>query len=215
MPGSSMTMSSAMTATAICCSSFADGKESCSTTSTPPTTATLSRLSSIQTAPTWTANNPQDPPAIPVGGFLVRGRQESPAKNKGGIQMTLRKRLGALLLSAAMLLTALPAIAPTAAQAANATGTIVLTIDSPTMTVNGTSKAIGRRGQQALARRWRLYHAAAARRGRGHGRFPELGRDQPCRHHGQKRPDRQGPDRLDQADRGRRPEGYAGEQRHL
>ena len=62
--------------------------------------------------------------------------------------MKLRKRLGALLLSAAMLLTALPAIAPTAAQAANATGTIVLTIDSPTMTVNGTSKAIDAEGSK-------------------------------------------------------------------
>ena len=62
--------------------------------------------------------------------------------------MKLRKRLGALLLSAAMLLTALPAIAPTAAQAANATGTIVLTIDSPTMTLNGTSKAIDAEGSK-------------------------------------------------------------------
>ena len=62
--------------------------------------------------------------------------------------MKLRKRLGALVLSAAMLLTALPAIAPTAARAANATGTIVLTIDSPTMTVNGTSKAIDAQGSK-------------------------------------------------------------------
>lgn len=61
--------------------------------------------------------------------------------------MKLRKRLGALLLSAAMVLTALPAIAPTTASAAS-TGTIVLTIDSPTMTVNGTSKAIDAEGSK-------------------------------------------------------------------
>ena len=51
--------------------------------------------------------------------------------------MKLRKRLSALIVSAALLLTALPAIAPATASAATTMGSIVLTIDSPTMTVNG------------------------------------------------------------------------------
>lgn len=62
--------------------------------------------------------------------------------------MKLRKRLSALIVSAALLLTALPAIAPATASAATTMGSIVLTIDSPTMTVNGTSKAIDAEGSK-------------------------------------------------------------------
>lgn len=62
--------------------------------------------------------------------------------------MKLRKRLSALIMSAALLLTALPAIAPATASAATTMGSIVLTIDSPTMTVNGTSKAIDAEGSK-------------------------------------------------------------------
>ena len=61
--------------------------------------------------------------------------------------MKLRKRLSALLVGAAMLLTMVPALTPSTAAAAG-TGTIVLTIDSPTMTVNGTSKAIDAEGSK-------------------------------------------------------------------
>ena len=62
--------------------------------------------------------------------------------------MKLRKRLSALIVSAALLLTALPAIAPATASAATTMGSIDLTIDSPTMTVNGTSKAIDAEGSK-------------------------------------------------------------------
>lgn len=62
--------------------------------------------------------------------------------------MKLRKRLSALIVSAALLLTALPAIAPATASAATTMGSIVLTIDSSTMTVNGTSKAIDAEGSK-------------------------------------------------------------------
>lgn len=62
--------------------------------------------------------------------------------------MKLRKRLGAMLLSAAMLLTALPAIAPTASAATM--GSIVLTIGSTNMTVNGVSKAIDTNGSKPV-----------------------------------------------------------------
>lgn len=62
--------------------------------------------------------------------------------------MKLRKRLSALIVSAALLLTALPAIAPATASAATTMGSIVLTIDSPTMTANGTSKAIDAEGSK-------------------------------------------------------------------
>lgn len=62
--------------------------------------------------------------------------------------MKLRKRLSALIVSAALLLTALPAIAPATASAATTMGSIVLAIDSPTMTVNGTSKAIDAEGSK-------------------------------------------------------------------
>lgn len=62
--------------------------------------------------------------------------------------MKLRKRLSALIVSAALLLTALPAIAPATASAATTMDSIVLTIDSPTMTVNGTSKAIDAEGSK-------------------------------------------------------------------
>lgn len=61
--------------------------------------------------------------------------------------MKLRKRLSALLVGAAMLLTMVPALTPSTAAAAG-TDTIVLTIDSPTMTVNGTSKAIDVEGSK-------------------------------------------------------------------
>lgn len=62
--------------------------------------------------------------------------------------MKLRKRLSALIVSAALLLTALPAIAPATASAATTMGSIVLTIDRPNMTVNGTSKAIDAEGSK-------------------------------------------------------------------
>ena len=54
------------------------------------------------------------------------------------------KRLGALLIVACLLLTMLPAAF------AASTGTIVLTIDSATMTVNGTSKQIDENGTTAV-----------------------------------------------------------------
>ncbi len=66
--------------------------------------------------------------------------------------MKLRKRLSALIVSAALLLTALPAIAPATASAATTMGSIVLTIDSPTMTVNGTSKCADRERSSAADR---------------------------------------------------------------
>lgn len=62
--------------------------------------------------------------------------------------MKLRKRLSALIVSAALLLSGLPVIAPATASAATTMGSIVLTIDSPTMTVNGTSKAIDAEGSK-------------------------------------------------------------------
>ena len=55
--------------------------------------------------------------------------------------MKLRKRLGAWVVSASMLLTMVPALMPSHAAAAG-TGSIVLTINSPSMTVNGTTKNI-------------------------------------------------------------------------
>ena len=54
--------------------------------------------------------------------------------------MKLRKRLGALVMSTAMLLTMVPTFAPRAAAAGN--GSIVLTINSTSMTINGTAKNI-------------------------------------------------------------------------
>lgn len=59
--------------------------------------------------------------------------------------MNLRKRLGALLLSGAMLLTMAPSMMRASAAS---TGTIVLTINSPNMIVNGTSKAIDTEGSK-------------------------------------------------------------------
>ncbi len=60
--------------------------------------------------------------------------------------MKLRNRLGALGISAAMLLTMVPAFAPHAAAAGN--GSIVLTIGSPSMTVNGTAQTIDQNGSK-------------------------------------------------------------------
>lgn len=63
--------------------------------------------------------------------------------------MKLRKRLGALVMSASMLLTMVPALMPSHAAAAG-TGSIVLTINSTTMTVNGTTKNIDENGSKAV-----------------------------------------------------------------
>lgn len=58
--------------------------------------------------------------------------------------MKLRTRLGAMLITVCMLLTMIPAAF------AATTGTIVLTINSPTMTVNGASKQIDSEGTTAV-----------------------------------------------------------------
>lgn len=63
--------------------------------------------------------------------------------------MKLRKRLGAFAISASMLLTMVPALVPSHAAAAG-TGSIVLTINSTTMTVNGTTKNIDENGSKAV-----------------------------------------------------------------
>ncbi len=60
--------------------------------------------------------------------------------------MKLRNRLGALGISAAMLLTMIPAFAPSARAAGN--GSIVLTIGSTSMTVNGTARSIDQNGSK-------------------------------------------------------------------
>ncbi len=62
--------------------------------------------------------------------------------------MKLRKQLGALAMSAAMLLTMVPTFAPRAAAAGN--GSIVLTINSTSMTVNGTAKNIDDKGSKPV-----------------------------------------------------------------
>lgn len=63
--------------------------------------------------------------------------------------MKLRKRLGALVMGASMLLTMVPALMPSHAAAAG-TGSIVLTINSTTMTVGGTTKNIDENGSKAV-----------------------------------------------------------------
>lgn len=63
--------------------------------------------------------------------------------------MKLRKRFGALAISASILLTMIPALIPSQAAAAG-TGTIVLTINTPTMTVNGTAKNIDENGSKPV-----------------------------------------------------------------
>lgn len=62
--------------------------------------------------------------------------------------MKLRKQLGALAMGAAMLLTIVPTFAPRAAAAGN--GSIVLTINSTSMTVNGTAKNIDDKGSKPV-----------------------------------------------------------------
>lgn len=61
--------------------------------------------------------------------------------------MKLRKRLGAWTVGTAMLLTMAPALTLGHAAAAG-TGSIVLTINNPSMTVNGTAKNIDANGSK-------------------------------------------------------------------
>ena len=98
--------------------------------------------------------------------------------------MKLRKRLGAWTVGTAMLLTMAPALTLGHAAAAG-TGSIVLTINNPSMTVNGTAKNIDANGSKPALDKSGLYHAAAARRCGSDGRKPDMGRKNTYHHHDQ------------------------------